>query len=246
MRQEEKGRDVIQGTGKALALALGVWTLLFLSCFALLSHMTDVPSISLSGRPNRERRAVVAIRDPEKPFMQWGTRLFTWPYLSRHYGRAWLFTQASKEDQKEAIVAAMNEALRSCDSLDLFLLAHSNSFHEWVGILDEELRRKKLRMVYNTGCYNARQGETWLELGAKTYIGHPGNSVSPPFYVFYTRRWVKGSTVRDAFDEGNALAKRLFDRLERVMPSKIDSDKVWQTSHAILFGAGEMSIGDRP
>ena len=214
--------------------------------FILLASLTDGPFLTRWAQEGKERRAVVAIRDPEKPFMQWGTRLFTAPCLSRHYDRAYCFTQASKKDQKEEIEAALEEALRNYETVDIFLLAHSNRYHEWVAEMDENLRFQRLRLVYNTGCYNAKQGDIWLKLGAKTYIGHPGSSMSPPFYVFFTRRWVRGSSAREAYDQGNALAKRLFFRLERAVPSRMDAEKIWKNTKAVFFGDPEVHIADRP
>ena len=55
-------------------------------------------------------------------------------------------------------------------------LAHHNHFLYWVAQLPPEWR-VHLRVVYNTGCRDAGQGPSWLKLGARTYVGHSGDSV---------------------------------------------------------------------
>lgn len=187
----------------------------------------------------------MAIRDNESPLMKWGTRIFTWPYLHGSYQDVFYFTQTSKPDKKQEFIDSLTDALTRYPSVDLFFLAHSNSYLEWVEEVDEGLR-KNLRFVYNTGCYNAKQGDAWLQVGAQSYIGHPGVSWSPFFYVPFLRRWVHGDPLQEAMDESNVLMEKSFRRLGAATRGAFDAEKIWENSKAQIFGNTEIAIGGMP
>ena len=96
-------------------------------------------------------------------------------------------------DQHSEFVDALDEATRTHHAVDVFLLAHTNSFVDWVAELPADLR-----FMYNTGCRNVSQGPRWLALGAKSYVGHPGVSASPVFYYFMLRRWSGGQSLEQS------------------------------------------------
>ena len=163
---------------KALAFSLRVPVFLYL---LLVIGLGDT-LFPFSGVPaGREKRAAIAIRDDESPAFKWWTRLFTEPYLYKYYDRYWYFTQMHRRDCEEEFKAGLDEALNKYEYVDLFLLAHTNKYIEWVQAMPETIRQK-VRFVYNTGCHNASQGTDWLSLGADAYIGHPGRSESPFFF----------------------------------------------------------------
>lgn len=191
----------------------------------------------------RTKRAVLAIRDSVSSFEQFGTELFTEPYLKAYYSRSYYFTQKGKTDQKELIVASLRRLTTEFDCVDIFLLAHTNPYLYWFESLPKELR-KKIRLVYNTGCRNANQGERWLRLGADAYIGHKGKtSLSPFFYVYFLRRWVSGYQLDQATEESNKIARDEINLFKDKLPDPGDMGYVEQT-HAHLFGEPTLKIDD--
>lgn len=169
---------------------------------------TDRPLFDAPSRTGVADRAAFAVRDRVPAFQQWGSRAFTVPSLQAAYGEVeYLTIRGANEDHREDFVQRLQRLLESHASVDLFVLAHSNHVIDWVAPLDAALRRR-LRLVYNTGCFDARQRERWLELGARSYVGHVGLSESPIFYVFFLRRWLRGQPLADAVAEGNRRTGR--------------------------------------
>lgn len=195
--------------------------------------------------PGRELRAAVAIRDNVTPFQKWGTQVFTWRYLERYYGAAWYFTQAGpgREDQREAFLACLDRALARYPAVDLYLLAHTNKYVAWVEDLPEEHRRH-LRLVYNTGCHNLPQGQRWIGLGAKAYVGHPGESTSSVFYYYFLWRWMRGATIREAADESNALMVNRFRETEALTLGWWTAESLARESWASCRGNGGIRLED--
>jgi hypothetical protein len=216
-----------------------------LGCCAAVPVVTDVPLMKTGVPQGRELRAAVAIRDDETPFQKWGSREFTLPYLERYYGRAAYFTLSGDQSQVRDFTAAVGEALAEADVVDLYLLAHSNELVRWVETLPERGRRK-LRVVYNTGCTDVRQGPEWLALGAKAYVGHPGESLSPVFYVYFLRRWARGTTLDAAVGEGNRRAFRVFDALGPASLGNLDPEQLKADSEATIFGDPSLRIDGTP
>ena len=88
--------------------------------------------------------------------------------------------------------------------MDLYLLAHHNHYVNWVAQVPAAAR-SHLRLVYNTGCRDVRQGPRWLNLGARAYVGHPGESASPVFYFFFLRRWTRGYSLGEAVERSQPI-----------------------------------------
>jgi len=216
-----------------------------LACTAIVPAATDVPLREVEVPAGREHRAAIAIRDDVTPFQKFGSREFTLPYLERYYGQARYFTLSGKRSQFEEFSAAVSQALTEFPAVDLFVLAHSNQLIRWVAILPEEDRRR-LRLVYNTGCTDLKQGPEWLELGAKSYIGHAGVSFSPVFYVYFLRRWTRGMELNEAVRDSNARAFRIFDALGAISFGSLDAERVKADSEAIIFGDRSLRIEGGP
>jgi hypothetical protein len=183
----------------------------------------------------KERRAAVAIRDNVPDFQKWGSKQFTKPYLDRYYDTAWYFTQSGSDNQKQAFLSCLDTALARYPAVDIFLLAHDNDFVRWVAELPTE-RRGRIRLVYNTGCQDLQQGPLWLSLGAKAYIGHPGISASPIFYVYFLRRWTRGATLGNAMDESNGLMRSTLARAELFSFGKLNAARINKESEAYCYG----------
>ena len=189
--------------------------------------------------PGSEHRAALAIRDNVTPFQKWGSRQFTWPYLSASYDATWYFTQTNADSSKEAFLERLQEALERYPEVDLYLLAHHNHYVDWVAQVPAAAR-SHLRLVYNTGCRNLKQGPRWLNLGAKAYVGHPGESASPVFYVYFLRRWTRGHTLGEAIDESNRLMRLQLARAEVFSFGRMKAAEVFQESAAV--GAGKLQL----
>lgn len=225
--------------------ALTALTLTALAYLLAAFTIGDAMLRSAAAAPGREQRAALAIRDDVTPFQKWGTKMFTWGYLRRHYDVAWYFTQAYKGDQEEAFLTCLNDALERYPHVDIFLLAHDNRYLRWVGTVPEE-RRRRLRFVYNTGCHNEPQGKHWIHLGAEAYVGHPGKSLSPFFYYYFLRRWTRGDKIQEAANASNRLMKRAFDVMERCSFGKMDAAHMIRESVAGYHGNAHLRIGAAP
>ena len=186
----------------------------------------------------KERRAAVAIcSNPSvTPFQKWGAKQFTWPYLDKYYDTACYCVQSRSDNCKQAFLSCLDAALERHAEVDLFLLAHTNSFFHWVQELPPE-HRARLRLVYNSGCHNLEQGPTWLGLGAKAYVGHPGISESPVFYCYFLRRWVQdGAILENAIDESNALMQAALARMELASLGELNAAKTSRETRAFCYG----------
>lgn len=215
-----------------------------LSIYVLIIIAVGDDLLLLSGiTAGREERAAVAIRDNVNAFYKWGTLVFTYHYLDRHYATSRYFTQSDRNDCKEEFVAALTDALERHACVDLFLLAHTNNYINWVSPLPEPLRTK-IRFVYNTGCHNESQGQEWLNLGADAYIGHPGVSQSPFFYFYLLRHWVRGNPLQSIIELGNERMIKKFYQLERISFKRYDADYAIRESIASLVGNSNLRIQD--
>lgn len=192
-------------------LALVLTPLAAAAALAIVVTVGDRPILRQRSLDTGITRAAVAIRDHVIPFQKWGTKLFTLPHLEDGYDRVYYLTQEGYGDKRFELEYAIEDALRHYDQVDIFLLAHGNRFIDWIADVDPALRRK-IRLVYNTGCGGASQGEMWLAVGADAYVGHPAiHSLSPAFYFYFLRRWVRGYSLADAVAEANRAAARRLD-----------------------------------
>ena len=208
--------DQTSDRNRCRGLSRGAAALILLAllgaCLTAVFVLVESPLAARVRTEGRARRAAFAIRDYVIPFQQWGTRAFTLPSLQSGYGTVEYVTlRAWDDDQSDAVAARISQLLRTHDAVDLFLLAHSNPFVAWVRKVPAELRRK-LRLVYNTGCHDLRQKDQWLELGARAYVGHVGESESPVFYVYFLRRWLRGGTLDAVVAESNARTEAFLRR----------------------------------
>ncbi len=203
--------------------------------YALVATASDRLFWGAAIPPGRALRAALVLRDDVTPFQKWGSRQFTQPYLDRYYDAAWYFTQSDRADHKQEFLSSLRNALERYPQVDLILLAHTNRFVEWVAELPPQARGQ-LRLIYNTGCRDLRQGPIWLDLGAKGYIGHPGLSTSPVFYFYFLRRWTRGATAESAMEESNARMRTVLRRLEPLTLGLLDAERAHRESEAYCYG----------
>lgn len=221
--------------GYAAALAVGVPLL----CAALFPALIGAP---LPGDSIQTRAAAVAIRDNVSTFEKWGTHWFTQPYLARSYQSVTYLTAHAGDSRRDELRAALADALAHHDAVDLFILAHSNSYYSLLdGLPDAD--RARLRLVYNTGCSDAWQSQVWMDLGADTYVGHPGDSASPVFYFYFLRRWLGGATAADATAHGNERMHRTLAVAQWANPFGVDLRDVGEMTHAAVTGDRNVRVG---
>ena len=215
--------------------AIGIAVLFPCLAYAVVVALTERVFWNTQTPLGKERRAALAIRDNVSPFQKWGSKQFTLPYLERYYDAAWYFTQTHRGDCKDAFISTLNTALQRYPEVDLFLLAHSNQYIVWVAELPSE-RRSHIRLVYNSGCRDLRQGPSWVDLGAKAYVGHTDVSASPVFYFFFLRRWTRGAPLHDAMEESNNLMRLNLARAEVLSFGNVNAAKLSRASEAFCYG----------
>lgn len=182
-------------SGKAAALLTAVGIVV---SFILLTLVFDTTPPTLRIQNPNTQIAAVAYRDNVIPFQKFGSKLFTVPAIETYYDGAYYVTDRGLGGGRGKFLAALHAATTEYDAVDLFLLAHSNQIVRWLEAFPPE-QRQKIRLVYNTGCRDAYQADAWMRLGVRTYVGHPGRaSVSPVFYVYFLRRWIRGHSAIDA------------------------------------------------
>lgn len=180
-----------------------------------ITFFTELPFFDSVNYKYKKLRAVIAIRDNVIPFQKMGTRLFTFPYLSKYYDTLCYYTQYSENDKKTEFISSLNFLLDHYSTVDIFLLAHSNNFIDWVKEVDS-IKISKIRLVYNTGCSGYYQANKWKNMGVNTYVSHIGNnSLSPVFYFFFLRRWCSGNKLKDVVNDSNNEMKEKLSQAER-------------------------------
>lgn len=132
------------------------------------------------------------------------------------------------------------------DAVDIYIYAHSNSYVELMEDVPRSLR-EKVRFVYNSGCDGAAQHRTWLEYGAKAYVGHPGSSCSQLFVMHFQSYWWSGETLHDAVGHANYDVREALVRGRGIVARGCrydgeSGDDVFRETAAQLSGDGELRI----
>lgn len=245
------------GSSLRRRLALGITLLTPLLLCVLLALLVERPFWRFGVAPV-PRAAVLTLRDDVPSEQKWISSAFTLPYINEAYDEAIYLNEMSDSDSdiRSAFVAELTRLLQQYDAVDVLLLAHTNHYIMWVEDVDPDLRRK-LRLVYNTGCYNSDQLDSWLALGADAAIGHPGLSASPIFYVYFLRRWTLGMPADQALQASNAQMRTFLHRATDVAPGPLfevpsyidtpidasDPESIYANSEAFCAGRCDLSIG---
>ncbi len=186
--------------------------------------------------------AAFAIRDEVSAFEEWGTRAFTTSHLDAAYAEVLYVTQATRDgSDRVAILERLGDLLDRSETVDLFLLAHTNDYMAWIAELSSE-RRSRIRLVYDTGCFGDRHAASWIAIGAKAFVGHPGNSVSPVFYTSFLRRWARGWSVAEATESANARTARSLAIGAALSFGAFDAEAVFAETEASTRGDEELRI----
>lgn len=188
---------------------------IFLSVFGLISGCTATRAHGL--RAGSTREAALALRDDVPDYQKGFTAQFTVPRLRENYDAYWYFTQSRESDQRTAFIKALDQATRTYDTVDVFFLAHTNRFIDWVAVLPADQRRK-IRLVYDTGCGDAKLASEWLDLGVHSFVGHGDENIAPVFYVSFLPAWLDGVGADEAVARANkAMESRLRNPFGRLI-----------------------------
>lgn len=217
--------------------ALATCSLLFFAV-VLVVFLAEKPVLLFSAKV-KSKGAAIAIRDNVRPFEKFGSRLFTWSNLHNVYEHVIYLTEYSKGEKHLEFVRGLDALLNKHDHVDIFLLAHANEYFRWVMEIDS-VKRKKIRLVYNTGCSGNTQKDIWLELGARTYVAHKSSeSISPVFYFYFLRRWCAGQLVTNAVQDANKCMEVHLNRLHVPVDPTILSE-----SRAETYGKFNYTVQD--
>ncbi len=157
--------------------------------------------------------AAIAVRDNVSALEKRGSALFTIPYLQKFYSEYDYYEAKNDWITAGEFCPRAEKLLKENDSLDVFILSHGNLFYQWFRHLDTNLR-KKIRLVYNTGCNNDSQSVVYKDYSAKYYVGHKGeNSISPVFYFYFLRRLFSENSIGAATRSANQQTESVLSAL---------------------------------
>lgn len=183
--------------------------------------------------PGRKRKAAVAIRDHVPGYQKVFTMQYTVPRLREAYDGYWYLTATEDDSKREEFLDALRHATTEYRVVDVFLLAHSNRYIDWIATLPEEQRRR-IRLVYDTGCGDVSQARDWLSLGVRSFVGHGDHNVAPVFYSSFLPAWLAGLSLEEAVAIANeVLRQRLFNPFLR--PIFASDDALYLRTRGALF-----------
>lgn len=181
----------------------------------------------------RKTKAAVAIRDHVPGYQKFFTMQYTVPRLREAYDGYWYLTATEGEAKRDEFLAALRQATSEYRVVDVFLLAHSNRYIDWVATLPAEQRRR-IRLVYDTGCGDVSQANDWLSLGVRSFVGHGDDNVAPVFYISFLPAWLAGRSLEESVELANeVLRERLFNPLLR--PVFQSDEALYQRTRGVVF-----------
>lgn len=191
----------------------------------------------------KKRKAAIAIRDHVPGYQKVFTMQYTVPRLREAYDGYWYLTATEDDSKRAEFLAALHEATSEYRVVDVFLLAHSNRYLDWVATLPAEQRRR-IRLVYDTGCGDVSQAQDWLSLGVRSFVGHGDDNVAPVFYISFLPAWLAGRSLEESVELANeVLRQRLFNPLLRPI---FQSDAgLYQRTRGVVFRALPEGAGER-
>jgi hypothetical protein len=184
--------------------------------------------------------AAISIRDDVSDFEKSGSYMFTNSRLKKTYKQVLYITLDKPWYEDMGLFSEIKTFINKNDRIDIYLLAHGNDIISLFNELDS-LQKEKIRIVYNTGCANAKQSYLWLAMGADSYVSHnTAKSNSPIFYFFYLRRWCNGYNLEEAVNQANAKQENIIKVL-----SVFGFDPLLYDSKAQIYGNLNFKINER-
>ncbi len=198
----------------------------------VVAAVTDSGTTTVRAR-RHECTTAIALRDWVPAEQMLGTMLFTRPLLAAGYD-AHVYLEATElDDGRARVIEALERARDDECTVDLFFLAHGDQFASWLEAMPMETR-PRLRLVYDTGAGDAMQGERWLDVGARAFVGHPGANMAPVFYAYFLPSWVGGAALNEAVGTAN---RKTFVTLDAARPYLgAETGALWRGTRAQVFG----------
>jgi hypothetical protein len=176
-------------------------------------------------------RMAIGYRDNVPIEQQVGSWAWTLPWLLVGYDEVELFTATASDDKRAAWSQSLDDAAADRCEVDLFIFAHGNDYASWI---EGVSRRPALRLVYDTGAGDARQGPRWIDAGARAFVGHPGGNIAPVWFAFFLPEWMIGETVDDATAIANDKTCTFIDTM-----GLDDGARLKRSTQALTFGDGK-------
>src|SRR5688572_24046963 len=107
--------------------------------------------------PPAVSHAAIAFRDDVPGYQKLASEKYALHYLEGVYESVEYVEATATDDGQSKLLALIDIAATKHDTVDLFFLSHGNHYDSWVSTLSPATRLK-LRLVYNTGAGNSRQG----------------------------------------------------------------------------------------
>ena len=169
--------------------------------------------------------------------------IFDEPHTMTRYGEGDVDGRFRRRvDEARRLLRELPRLLRRMNAVDIFIASHSNIYDMLIDDLPASLRRK-IRLVYNTGCSDARRSRQWLDLGVGAYVGHAGFSFSVHFLDSFRHWWWAGYSLERAVARGNrAMADVLDSHLGEALTGG-DTEEEIESSRAHCRGDCGITIG---
>ena len=110
-------------------------------------------------------------------------------------------------------------------TVDIFIAGHTNNSAHWFVDLFFGDLRGKVRLVYNSGCFDGSEYSDWTtgwKRVAKTLVAHIGLNYGIPYMPVFTHDYFSGTTIEQATQHGNEVVKKHLKLLAKIQP--LDGD----------------------
>ena len=129
--------------------------------------------------------------------------------------------------------------LEQNDALDIYILGHTNyADHFLLSQIPEKLRRK-IRLVYNTGCSDGREKniKSWIEQKVSAVVAHSEYTWSPLFMYRFLINWNLGYSIADSVSNTNyELALSPFANVVNALDRHANPDGIFDGTMATFLG----------
>lgn len=140
-------------------------------------------------------------------------------------------------------------ALEKNDVVDFFMFGHGGrtQLYDMMSAVPSDLR-KKIRLVYSSGCSDYDSVCKVLDKAGKVYVSHHETSCSPIFATRFLQQWISGQSIAKAVEDGNNFSKDVILDIDlpafcadAVTPTG-DRDQAYLQSLAIAAGNEQLTI----
>lgn len=168
----------------------------------------------------------IAYRDDVPIEQKLGSWAYAYPWLAAGYDDVVTITGDASDDGRSEFVDALDDAAVDGCEVDLWFMVLGDDMTSWVS---KAKNVPALGLVYDTGGGSLRYAQRWLELGARSFVGHPGGNLAPVFFTFFLPGVVRGVPLDENVAAANAKTKVILDG------AGVD-DVIWQNTEAFVVG----------